>query len=105
MKKNFYLLLNNIAQNVSSSEILGTVCNSLLALPIGSDPKNLNKSHFAVCREQIPEEQQFELYQCFQAIHKGTFQAYVWGSPSLNSPLLLHNVEDMQVPVEVGSAR
>ncbi|KAF5911173.1 hypothetical protein HPG69_019538, partial [Diceros bicornis minor] len=99
-----------IGQNVCNREVLDAVCNNLLTLVGGYHPQNLNESRLDVYLTEIPAGTSVQnMLHYAQLINKGTFQAYDWGSPSLNilhhnqpTPPLYH-VEDMKVPTAVWS--
>ncbi|XP_050016320.1 tear acid lipase-like protein [Alexandromys fortis] len=93
-----------IGQFICQNELIGTICNNILTLLFGYNPKNLNESRMDVYLGQCPAGASAQaILHYYQLANKGTFQAYDWGSPHLN--MQYHNqttppfykVENMKV--------
>ncbi|KAF5911171.1 hypothetical protein HPG69_019536 [Diceros bicornis minor] len=99
-----------IGQDVCNHAVIGTICNNLLTLVSGYNPKNLNENRLDVYLTKIPAGTSVQnILHYSQVINKGTFQAYDWGNSFLNilhhnqpTPPLYH-VEDMKVPTAIWS--
>ncbi|KAL6061437.1 hypothetical protein STEG23_033204, partial [Scotinomys teguina] len=101
---------NHFLRFLCHRETIGTVCNNLLSLLFGYNPKNLNESRTDVYAGQIPAGTSVRSILHFsQGIRTGLFQAYNWGSESLNmqhynqSTPPIYEVENMKVQTAIWS--
>ncbi|XP_032750908.1 tear acid lipase-like protein [Rattus rattus] len=95
---------NDILRFLCHREQIATACTSLLIVLFGYNPGNLNESRIDVYTEHIPAGTSVRSVLHFsQGIRSGLFQAYDWGSESLNmlhynqSTPPIYNIEDMKV--------
>ncbi|XP_036034714.1 LOW QUALITY PROTEIN: tear acid lipase-like protein [Onychomys torridus] len=101
---------NRVLQFVCHRETMGTVCNNLLAVLFGYNPKNLNESRIDVYAGHIPSGTSVRNILHFsQGIRTGLFQTYNWGSDSLNMQHYnqftppIYKVENMKVQTVIWS--
>ncbi|XP_042545372.1 tear acid lipase-like protein [Dipodomys spectabilis] len=105
-----YSHFNDVTKKLCNYKIFHFLCNSMFTFFFGYDRKNLNESRYDVYLQLIPSGSSVQnLLHYFQAIHTGTFQAYDYGSASLNfqhynqSTPPEYNVENMKVPTAMWS--
>nr|XP_034341854.1 tear acid lipase-like protein [Arvicanthis niloticus] len=74
-----------ILQFLCHREKIATGCNNLLTVMLGYNPQNLNESRLDVYIGHVPSGTSTQCVLHFsQGIRSGLFQAYDWGSESLN---------------------
>ncbi|XP_031240859.1 tear acid lipase-like protein [Mastomys coucha] len=102
--------LYSILEFLCHREKIATACNNFLTVGFGYDPQNLNESRFDVYTGHIPAGTSVRCILHFsQGIKSGLFQAYNWGSESLNmqhynqSTPPIYKIEDMKVQTAMWS--
>ncbi|XP_040601312.1 tear acid lipase-like protein isoform X2 [Mesocricetus auratus] len=101
---------NHILQLICHQQTIVTVCNNLLTVLFGYNPKNLNESRTDVYAGHIPEGTSVRSILHFsQGIRTGLVQAYNWGSEALNmqhynqSTPPIYKLENMKVQTVIWS--